>query len=765
MEKTPTKLDYFENMSKLNSEASIISSFKGDDGRLALILDRTVFHPQGGGQPADTGFITVNGDSELKFVVQDVRSKDGIVFHYGVFENFALDSESKLEKGKKVVLYVDESRRKLNSRLHSAGHLLDVCMQNVGLGHLEPGKGYHFPDGPFVEYKGTLPQNELQIKQKELELEVNKLISRRGKVSIAVVPYKEAADMCGGSLPDYISKLVWIWYKNKSWYLKSGLRKGSQRCFTMLDRKPDIMHIEAVIVQGEIMIKPEGELKVSFGYQCYGNRGSPNELSGGYEFVPGGIQRTGSFSCLSGAAISANATLANTNICNGLIGEEILPSLDSPNSFRKVSSSPSLSRLDMLSSSLPNSMSNLSCSPSTPTELHDYDSNPFSSMSAPSRNEGFLNPMEVQVAGGAAGEDRVQAVCSEENGWLFCAIYDGFNGRDAADFLAGTLYDTIIFHFSSLDWVQNQKFIEASDCPDLDGSSHYVPGDSNFVNKDSRSDISKSRTYPELQKSPESFRQEVLDSLQRALNQAESDFLYMVEQEMEDRPDLVSIGSCVLIVFLHGEDLYTLNLGDSRAVLATDCKDDDLNGSMKLKAIQLTESHTVDEEDERNRVLCEHPDDPMTVVGGKVKGKLKVTRAFGVGYLKKKILNDALMGILRVQNLMSPPYVSTQPSLNVHRISKSDQFVIIGSDGLFDFFSNDEAVELVRYYIARNPYGDPAKFLVEQLVIKAANRAGFSMEELMDIPAGRRRKYHDDVTVMVINLGSNQRTTKASTCI
>lgn len=32
-------------------------------------------------------------------------------------------------------------------RLHSAGHLLDICMQNVGLSHLEPGKCYHFPDG------------------------------------------------------------------------------------------------------------------------------------------------------------------------------------------------------------------------------------------------------------------------------------------------------------------------------------------------------------------------------------------------------------------------------------------------------------------------------------------------------------------------------------------------------------------------------------------------------------------------------------------
>lgn len=33
------------------------------------------------------------------------------------------------------------------SRLHSAGHLLDVCMQHVGLGDLKSGKGYHFPQG------------------------------------------------------------------------------------------------------------------------------------------------------------------------------------------------------------------------------------------------------------------------------------------------------------------------------------------------------------------------------------------------------------------------------------------------------------------------------------------------------------------------------------------------------------------------------------------------------------------------------------------
>ncbi|CAB4262722.1 unnamed protein product [Prunus armeniaca] len=202
---SPTKLDYFDDMWKLQSRAILLSLSKGEDGRTALVLDRTIFHPQGGGQPADTGFIAVE-DSDLKFVAEDVRSKDGIVYHYGFVENSVEEMESKFEKGKEVFLRVDEARRKLNSRLHSAGHLLDACMRNAGLGDLEPTKGYHFPQGPYVEYKGTVPQKDMEIKQKELELEANALISRGGKVSAALLPYEEACKLCGDFLPDYIPK-------------------------------------------------------------------------------------------------------------------------------------------------------------------------------------------------------------------------------------------------------------------------------------------------------------------------------------------------------------------------------------------------------------------------------------------------------------------------------------------------------------------------------------------------------------------------------
>ncbi|XP_022878747.1 probable protein phosphatase 2C 40 isoform X1 [Olea europaea var. sylvestris] len=544
---------------------------------------------------------------------------------------------------------------------------------------------------------------------------------------------------------------------------------------------------------GKTVNDSEGEIKVSFGYQCICKNDDSRDKSNGID-IPSVIKlrrSNSSFARLSGAAISANATLANTNICNGLFGAEILPSLDSPNSFRRIPSSPTISKLDFLSSSLQSSLSNFSCSPSLTTDTLDYDSFSIRSTSAPSRSDSFLNTVEVQVAGGAAGEDRVQAVCSEENGWVFCAIYDGFNGRDAADFLAGTLYETIGFYLNLLDWELEQECIKASDCITYDKSLNCILRDGNCMYR--------TPNCVKVDRSCGLFKQRVLNSLERALSKSENDFLRMVEQEMEDRPDLVSVGSCVLLVLLHGKDLYVLNVGDSRAVLATYDEGIDMNGIEGLQAVQLTDSHTVDNDRERKQLLHDHPDDPYTVVAGKVKGKLKVTRALGVGYLKKvywafiflhwspyhprrsslsardkkhteveistKNLNDALMGILRVRNLMSPPYVSVQPSLYVHEISDSDYYVVLGSDGLFDFFSNDEVVKLVHSYILRTPSGDPAKFLVEQLVVRAADSAGFSMEQLMSVPAGRRRKYHDDVTVIVIVLGTNKRTSKASTCL
>ncbi|XP_073005746.1 probable protein phosphatase 2C 39 [Typha latifolia] len=509
----------------------------------------------------------------------------------------------------------------------------------------------------------------------------------------------------------------------------------------------------------EKLARTTSDLNISFGYQCNSYQSSDTEANCEYKLSTGLevqdsriLSRSNSFSCLSSAALSANNTLANTSMCNGLLGKKILPGLDSINSFRKYSP---IARLDFLSSPSGSSIS-------TDNDILEINRNSWRSMSAPATVESssFLNSMDVQMAGGPAGEDRVQVVCSEENGWLFCGIYDGFNGRDAADYLAGTLYDNIGFYLYLLECRIKQQKESSGSCEKI-----LLSSTSETVNNElslGRSEVEDTQNMPsnslDGEFPSESFQFSVLNCLTSALAQAESDFMSMIEREMDDRPDLVSIGSCVLVVLLHRMDLYVLNLGDSRGVLATTSFSGD-----SVQAIQLTETHTVDNELEQKKLVSDHPDDPSVIIYNRVKGKLKVTRAFGVVYLKERKFNDALMGILRVPNLRSPPYVSNHPHTLVHRVSGKDLFVVLGSDGLFDFFSNNEVVEIVHQFMEENPFGDPAKHLIEELLLRAAKDAGFSAEELMRIPTGIRREYHDDVTVIVIILGDKQQTSTAST--
>jgi serine/threonine protein phosphatase PrpC len=78
--------------------------------------------------------------------------------------------------------------------------------------------------------------------------------------------------------------------------------------------------------------------------------------------------------------------------------------------------------------------------------------------------------------------------------------------------------------------------------------------------------------------------------------------------------------------------------------------------------------------------------------------------------------------------------------------------LILSSDGLYQYLNNEEVVSQVESFMEKFPEGDPAQHLIEELLLRAAKKAGLDFHELLDIPQGDRRKYHDDVTVMVISL-------------
>lgn len=190
-----TYLDCLNDSYKFESQAQVLSISTLEDGRTAVILDRTIFYPQGGGQPADQGFIQ---SANAKFQVTDVRLIDGVVFHYGNFVhgNFAPSDSVKLS--------VSPERRMLNARLHSAGHLIDVIIQKLSL-NLQPTKGYHFPDGPYVEYAGTAEAPNKEEFAQKIEAEARQLINNNIPISVTIGDSNTASTLCG-QLPDYVDK-------------------------------------------------------------------------------------------------------------------------------------------------------------------------------------------------------------------------------------------------------------------------------------------------------------------------------------------------------------------------------------------------------------------------------------------------------------------------------------------------------------------------------------------------------------------------------
>lgn len=156
------------------------------DGRKYVILDRTLLYAQGGGQPADHGVIK---SETAEFAVSDVRFADGLVYHYGEYISGALSSGNELQ------IIVEAERRQLHKRLHSGAHVLDMVVAEMNLPWV-PGKGYHFPDGPYVEYTGSLEGWDAEELKTKIEQRCNEIIASDLPTSTRFVDREEMGRLC-----------------------------------------------------------------------------------------------------------------------------------------------------------------------------------------------------------------------------------------------------------------------------------------------------------------------------------------------------------------------------------------------------------------------------------------------------------------------------------------------------------------------------------------------------------------------------------------
>lgn len=173
-----------------------------------LILDQTIFYPQGGGQPSDKGVIK---STAAELHVKSVEYNGGDIKHVGTCKGL-------FKVGERVSLSIDWDLRLKHMQWHTAGHLVDLIVRQV-YPQLVPIRGMHgIGKKLFIEYEGL---HELDMSQ--LNTSLSYLIASHPNIQTQFVTLgqlKKMANWLPAKLPS--SKKLRVLSIDDSYHIPDG---------------------------------------------------------------------------------------------------------------------------------------------------------------------------------------------------------------------------------------------------------------------------------------------------------------------------------------------------------------------------------------------------------------------------------------------------------------------------------------------------------------------------------------------------------------
>lgn len=134
----------------------------------------------------------------------------------------------------------------------------------------------------------------------------------------------------------------------------------------------------------------------------------------------------------------------------------------------------------------------------------------------------------------------------------------------------------------------------------------------------------------------------------------------------------------------------------------------------------------------------------------------KVYPQFSVPYFSKK------------EHLYTPPYLTAEPEVTTYQLQRTDKFLVLATDGLWDMLSNEEVVEFVQEHLMKrdSPPVNTEPYTItyneHELPCELNNSASCLIREalggddhvavstVLSIPHPDSRLYRDDMTVIVV---------------
>ena len=177
---------------------------------------------------------------------------------------------------------------------------------------------------------------------------------------------------------------------------------------------------------------------------------------------------------------------------------------------------------------------------------------------------------------------------------------------------------------------------------------------------------------------------------------------------------LFSGSTCVSVIFTP-EKLIVPNIGDSRAVLG---RFDKKTG--KFQAIELSRDHKPTEKDEAKRIIENDGRIQPFIEDGEFVGPQRV-------WIKDEEVPGLAMTRSFGDRVAATVGVISEPEIKEFLFDENDKFMIIASDGIWEFISSQECVDMIQSYYENNDLKGCCEYLYQE-----SSKRWLKEEEVID---------------------------------
>ena len=242
------------------------------------------------------------------------------------------------------------------------------------------------------------------------------------------------------------------------------------------------------------------------------------------------------------------------------------------------------------------------------------------------------------------------------------------------------------------------------------------------------------------------FPFDIKTSMIEAFQKAEEEF---IKQKCKSAEEFDNSGSCALVCILLDNKVYISNIGDSRAIMS-------MSGGTKIKQLSIDHKPNNPKEFERaikngSKIYIDNDDpdrDISKLVFIKDKSEFEKYKNEKEEVIFREYPSDlAVMrtiGDVKVKNKEyggNPGTIISIPEIFIYDISNTEDFIVMGCDGIFDDLSNQDVVEAA-WYIYKNR-SKTKNYDIHELTQEACD---------MIIKYGLEKETSDNLSCIIIGL-------------